>query len=64
MEKDVTACSSASLEDGRNILKQSDIKKSSVKTYDKRQDSVGLYFWKGANNTVFFVQSALTVYVG
>ena len=47
VKKDVIACSSVSQEDGRNIPKQSDIKKSSVKTYDKRQDSVGLYFWKG-----------------
>ena len=47
VKKDVIACSSVSLEDGQNIPKQSDIKKSSVKTYDKRQDSVGLYFWKG-----------------
>lgn len=47
VKKDVIACSSISQEDGRNIPKQSDIKKSSVKTYDKRQDSVGLYFWKG-----------------
>ena len=29
-------CSSVSLEDGQNIPKQSDIKKSSVETYDKK----------------------------
>ena len=44
MKKDVIACSSVSLKNGQNIPKQSDLKKSSVKTYDKRQDSVGLYF--------------------
>ena len=44
MKKDVIACSSSSLEDGRNILQQIDITKLSVKTYDKRQDSAGLYF--------------------
>ena len=47
VKKDVIACSSSSLEDGRNIPQQIDITKLSVKTYDKRQDSVGLYFWKG-----------------
>ena len=35
MNKDVIACSSVSLEDGRNIPKQRDI--SSVETYDQKQ---------------------------
>ena len=45
-------CSSVSLQDGQNIPKQSDIKKSSVETYDKKQ--VFDLFLKGANNMVFF----------
>ena len=56
MNKDVITRSSVLLDDGRNILKQSDIKKSSVETYDKRQQVFDL-FLKGANNMVFFAYS-------
>ena len=55
-------CSSVSLEDGQNIPKQSDIKKSSVETYDKKQ--VFDLFLKGANNMVFFAYSRKLSYVG
>ena len=55
MNKVVIARSSVLLDDGRNIPKQSDIKKSSVETYDKKQ--VFDLFLKGANNMVFFAYS-------
>ena len=44
LNKDVIACSSVSLEDGRNIPKQRDI--SSVETYDKKQ-VFDLFFERG-----------------
>ena len=56
MNKDVIARSSVLLDDWRNIPKQSDIKKSSVETYDKRQQVFDL-FLKGANNMVLFAYS-------
>ena len=55
-------CSSVSLEDGQNIPKQSDIKKSSVETYDKKW--VFDLFLKGANNMVFFAYRRKWSYVG
>ena len=56
MNKDVIARSSVLLDDGQNIPKQSDIKKSSVETYDKTQQVFDL-FLKGTNNMVFFAYS-------
>ena len=56
MNKDLIARSSVLLDDGRNIPKQSDIKKSIVETYDKRQQVFDL-FLKGTNNMVFFALS-------
>ena len=53
MNKDVIAHSfGVLLDNGRNIPKQSDIKKSSVETYDKKH--VFDICLKGANNMVFF----------
>ena len=56
MKKVVIARSSVLLDDGRNIPKQSDINKSSVETYDKKQQVFDL-FLKGANNMVFLAYS-------
>ena len=50
------------LEDGQNIPKQSDMKKSNVETYDKKQ--VFDLFLKGANIMVFFAYSRKCTYVG
>ena len=56
------ACSSVSLEDGQNTPKQSDMKKSSVETYEKKH--VFDLFLKGANIMVFFAYSRKWSYVG
>ena len=50
------------MEDGQNIPKQSEIKNSSVETYDKKQ--VFDLFLKAANNMVFFAYSRKCTYVG